>query len=133
LVVNLKMRNIGKGHAEVWGNTHAGGRYVLLAAIDRDSDGCWRFASDNANAGRFGELPDFTNAYRTRRECSDFVMRWYYERQAEKAIEDGRGFSRVFWHCPCRDALSDMRESGLFTCGELHGWRERMEASGGAE
>ena len=128
--MRLKLRGIRKGHAELHGNTHAGGRYVLLAVIERDSDGFWRFASDNEHADRFGELPPFTCAFKTRKEAAIWLKRWYLEEQARRAIEDGKGFSKMFWHCPCRDALSDMRESGVFTFGELKEWREAMEVSG---
>ena len=129
--MKVKLRNITKGRAEIHGNTHPGGRYVMLAVIQRDdSDGFWRFASDNEHADRFGELPAFTNAYSTRAECVWFVKRWYLIKQARRAIEDGKGLSRKFWHCPCRDAFSDMWDSGLFSIAELEAWHDKMEASG---
>ena len=124
--MKFRLRNIKPGQAEFVGNARAGERYKRLALIVRD-EGMWGYTTKDEFADEFGHLPCFTKQWRTRRECFEWLARWFLKRQAERAIEGGKGFSKIFWHCPCRDALSDMRESGLFSVAELREWREKME------
>lgn len=130
--MRFRVTNIKSGYCEVWANTCDGGRYQKLAVVMRDEAGngrgrTWHWSAKEKEPPFY--MPFYTYGFRTRRECVNYCVRTALLRQAQRAIDGGKGFSGVNWHCPCRDALSDMRESGLFSIVELHEMRERMEAS----
>lgn len=124
--MRFRVTNIRLGYCEVWANTHDGGRYEQIASVKRlDNDG-WHWAAKD-----YYILPeDNFVAQSTRRECIIDCKRTALLRQAQRAIDGGKGLSREHWHCPCRAALHDMQRSRLFSIVEMHEMRERMEASG---
>ena len=132
--MRFRVTNIRPGYCEVWANTFDGGRYDKLAEVKQKGvDGwCWDNYDWQPGIGGFMGWggKQLSKGFKTRRECIIDCKRTALLRQAQRAIDGGKGLSREYWHCPCRNALWDMQRSHLFSIVEMHEMRERMEASG---
>lgn len=124
--MRFRVQNISKGYCEVWCNRHDGSRYERMATIRRLDNGGWHWWSTD-----YYNLPEANYvSQRTRRDCIVDCERTALLKQAQRAIDGGKGLSRQHWHCPCRGALHDMQRSHLFTSMEMREMREKMEVSG---
>jgi len=124
--VRFRVQNISKGQCEVWGNEYDGGRYQRVAFVLYD-EGMWHWSAKHNEPPFF--MPFYTREFKIRRECINDCIRTALLRQAQRAIDGGKGLRRDMWHCPCRTALHDMQRSHLFSIKEMHDMRERMERS----
>ena len=128
--MRFRVTNIRPGYCEVWANERDGGRYQQLALVVRD-EGMWSWHAKEHEPPF--DMPFYTREFKHRLACIIGCERTALLRQAQRAIDEGKGFSGIHWHCPCRMALHDMQRSGLFSIVEMHEMRERMEASGPRE
>lgn len=121
--MRFKLKNIKPGYAEIWMNRRVGARYKRVATILRDECTSGKGQAWHVSTKEFAT----THETDTRSECVRYFERRMLIRQANDAIAEDGGFSKTFWHCACRDALVDMRESGVFSYQELEDAESMMK------
>jgi len=116
--MRFRVKNIKKGHCEVWANERDGQRYERIAFVKRLDKG-WHWSATD-----YLVLPeDNYVAQGTRRECIADCKRTALKRLVEHAIEQ-QPHESPHWHSPRRDALCAVEDSHVFT------WEEREEIKG---
>ena len=121
--MRFRVKNIRPGYCEVWANERDGQRYQLLAVVMRDDDMSWRWSARH-NDSPF-HMPFYTYGFATRRDAVRGCERAALRRLLERAIQQQPKES-PHWHSPRRDALCEVRRSGLFTLAELYEIEKRL-------
>ena len=126
--MRFRVQNIRPGYCEVWANEFDGQRYQLLAVVMRDKNTggagyVWGWSAKHNEPPFF--MPFFTYEFGTRREAVIDCKKWALKRLVERAIERQTEES-PHWHSPRRDALCEVRRSGLFTLDEQDEIEKRL-------
>jgi hypothetical protein len=123
--MRFRAQRIQPGYCEIGANERDGQRYELLALVTYDDmDKSWHWS-----AARHGKppfyMPQYTRAFRLRRDCISDCKRVALLLLVGRAIAEQTKES-PHWHSPRRDAWCTVSASHLFTQEELHEIKIRL-------